>query len=96
VTSAPKLLDVTASRTGSRLFLHVVNTSRTQDVTASLAVEGMATGPGTAWQIAEDPLFEADPRTAAALAPVKRSVTPGRMTFPRASVSAVEVPLRKA
>ncbi len=96
VTSAPKLLDVTASRTGGRLFLHVVNTSRTQDVSASLVVEGMAAKPGTAWQIAEDPLFEADPRTAAALAPVKRSVAPGRMLFPRASVSAVEVPVTRA
>ena len=40
-TAVPKDLDVTASRTGRRVFLHVVNTSRPRDIPAVVAVDGV-------------------------------------------------------
>ena len=45
VGRSPAELDVTASRTGDRLFLHVVNTCRTRSVAARLAVGGMSSAP---------------------------------------------------
>ncbi len=46
VTKAPDGLDVTASRTGDRVFLHVVNTNRDRSVTAKLAIEGTSIRSG--------------------------------------------------
>jgi hypothetical protein len=39
VTQTPDGLDVTASRTGKQIRLHVINTCRTRSVTCRLAVE---------------------------------------------------------
>jgi len=41
VTATPDYLDVTASRTGNRIFLHVVNTNRTKSVATQLKIDGM-------------------------------------------------------
>ena len=60
------------------MFLHVVNTSRTRDIPAVVAVDGMKVRPGKAYQIAQDPLFEVDRRTAASLAPVIRDENKAR------------------
>ena len=84
--------DVTASRTGDTLFLHVINTSRTQAHTATVAVAGMAVRGGTAFTIAADPEFEImaaerDPMR------VRESKLTGNnlVAFPAASVTALEL-----
>ena len=91
VTDAPPALDVTASRTGDRVFLHVANTDRTMPVTARLAVEGLTVGTARAFEIAAPPEFEVMAHTAEVLAPVERALpADGVWTFPAASVTAVE------
>ena len=92
LTKTPDALDVTASRTGNRVFLHVVNTSRTRSVGARLAVEGMTIRSGSVFEIATDPEFEVWSAVAETLAPKRKEVaTGGSWTFPPASVSAVEL-----
>lgn len=93
VVSAPQALDVTASRTGDRIFAHVVNTDRTSPCRAALRIEGAEIAAGRAFEIAvEDPMLEIDPHNVDLLAPVER--TGGRKapwTFPPASVTALEL-----
>jgi len=92
VKRTPADLDVTASRTGDRLFLHVVNTNRTRPVTAELAVQGLRVASGKAFEIAADPMLETMRNNPEALAPVVKTVARGgRWTFPAASVSALEL-----
>jgi alpha-N-arabinofuranosidase len=93
VLQAPPELDVTASRTARRLYLHVANTSRTKDLPVTIVADGMRLGAGRAWVIAEEPTFEVDPHNDGRLAPVERAVARGKLVVPRASVAAVEVAL---
>ena len=92
----PPGLDVTASRTGERIYLHVVNTERTRAVAAELSIEGRSlASAGAAYEIAVDPTFEVLPDTAEVLAPVRKELpATGRWVFPPASVSAVELALQ--
>ena len=97
VTRAPDGLDVTASRTGERLYLHVVNTRRTGSVTAQLAVEGMSLAAGEVYELAGDPEFEVIETQPNEIVPVRKELPPDeRWTFPPASVSAVELQVRPA
>jgi len=92
ILKAPKGLDVTASRTGGRVWLHVANTSMTKAVKARLGVAGMTMASGKVWQIAEDPFVEIWRMNSDRLAPVgKRLPGSGAWTFPAASVSALEL-----
>ncbi len=92
-SGAPDSLDVTASRTDNRLFLHVDNTSRAQPVEASLALAGVTVASATAFEIAADPEFETI-APSDVLAPRRKDLPKdGRWTFPAASVTAVEVVL---
>ncbi|MBM4028597.1 MAG: alpha-L-arabinofuranosidase [Planctomycetes bacterium] len=92
VTSPPEFLDVTASRKGNRLFLHVVNTSRDRAVTTRLAVAGLTVRGGKIFQLAADPEFEVLETQARAIVPVQKDLPPDALwTFPPASVSAVEL-----
>ncbi len=87
-------LDVTASRTGATLFLHVVNTNRTQAVTTGIEVPGHAVQSARVFEIAAPPELEIMEHNAGALAPQEKAVPPDlRWTFPAASVSAVEIRL---
>jgi hypothetical protein len=92
VARAPEGLDVTASRTGNRLFLHVVNTQRTRSVTATLGAGRLAVRSGRVFTLAADPeaeIIETDPdvvRLSEAALPADR-----RWSFPAASVTAVEL-----
>ena len=93
VLNASQDLDVTASRTGSRLFLHVANVNRTQAVTAALAVEGMTIKSGAVFEIAASPEYEVLEYNNV-LSPVRKDIpADGSWTFPPASVSAVELEL---
>ncbi len=76
--AVPDGLDVTASRTGGKLFLHVVNVNPTRCVRARLAVQGMKIARGRAFQIAEDPWREIDETCPDLFAPVELPVPPGR------------------
>ncbi len=90
VDKAPARLDVTASRRGKRIFLHVVNTSRTQSARATIRLPGVAIRSGEIHEIAAPPELEIMRHNAEALAPTTRPI-PTSLTcrFAPASVSAV-------
>jgi hypothetical protein len=95
VASAPEGLDVTASRTGNRLFLHVVNTRRADSVTATIGASRQALRSGKVFTLAAHPeveITETDPDVVrlseAALPP------DWRWSFPAASVTALELELQ--
>jgi alpha-N-arabinofuranosidase len=97
VADVPADLDVTASRTGDTIFVHVINTNRTQAREMNLAVAGMTVRGGRAFTIAADPEFEImsaarDPMT------VRESKLPGAgpVSVPAASVTALEVTVAHA
>lgn len=92
VQGMPADLDVTASRTGNTIFLHVVNTNRTKAVNTSFKVNNMNIVSGKAYEIAADPTFEIMSAKNDPLQPKERNVdvnTP--FTFSPASVTAVEL-----
>jgi len=89
--SFPSDLDVTASRTGDRIFLHVVNTRMDRAVKADLTIEGMKILSGKAYEISEDPEFEITELTPDAFKPREKGLTGVEWTFPAASVTAVEL-----
>jgi len=93
VDRAPDYLDVTASRSGKKVFLHVVNTNRTGNVKAKLEVNGMKIRGGKIFAIAQPSDLEVyNPETSARLEPVEKPLPAGgSVTFPGASVSAVEL-----
>ena len=92
VTATPSGLDVTASRTGRRVFLHVANTRRTRSLTARLSVAGMRIQSGRVFTLAADPEFEVMDRCPDILSPVEQALPRDRCwRFPAASVSAVEL-----
>jgi len=92
VTQTPDGLDVTASRTGERVFLHVVNTNRDRSVTTKLAIESMTIKSGQIFELAADPDFEVIETQAREIKPVRKDLpSNGLWTFPAASVSAVEL-----
>lgn len=96
VTAVPRGLDVTASRTGGRIFLHVINTKRARSVAARLEVAGMTIKSGRVFEIAADPEFEVMETCANVLAPTQKALlTHGRWAFPAASVSAVELKVER-
>jgi alpha-L-arabinofuranosidase len=90
-------LDVTASRTENRFFLHVVNTHRTRAQSCRLTVDGLTIESGQAFEIAADPLaeitsFENDPMKVR-----EKAVAPAEpYAFPAASVTALELTTRRA
>jgi len=93
---APPDLDVTASRRGSRVFLHAVNVSRTQPVRVKLSVEGAKVVSGRVFQIADEPFRELDCLTPGQFAPTEHALPcNAHWTFPPASVSAVELVIQK-
>ena len=86
----PDGLDVTASRTADRMFLHVVNTLRTRGVNATFDVIGMRIRSGEVFEIAVPPEMEITRFTPRALRPARKPLpTGGTWEFPPASVSAI-------
>jgi len=95
IIGAPDELDVTASRSGSRIYLHVVNTNRERSITAKIAIRGMKIESGLVFELAGDPEYEVIQTHPNEVAPVeKRLPASGKWTFPPASVSAVELDVR--
>jgi alpha-N-arabinofuranosidase len=95
VTNAPDGLDVVASRTGSKLFLHVVNTNRDRSVATRLDLPGANVAKATAFEIADDPMIEVSDLNSGEVMQIKERqlAADGAWEFPAASVTAVEVEL---
>lgn len=88
----PAELDVTASRTGDTVFLHVANTNRTKPVNSFLRVAGKTISSGRAFEIAADPSFEIMSAANDPLQPKERTVAVNApFTFAPASVTAIEL-----
>ncbi len=94
VRRCPEGLDLTASRTGNRLYLHVVNTQRNRSMAVQLIVPGQKLKGGKVFEIAADPEFEIMQTCPNAFSPVERPLgDDGSWRVPAASVSAVEAEL---
>lgn len=93
--SVPASLDVAASRTGDKFFLHVANLNYSGSVEASLAVNGRAIRSGRVLEIApENPRQEVSPLNPDVFDPVEHALPSGpnvKWVFPARSVSAVEL-----
>jgi alpha-N-arabinofuranosidase len=97
LTACPDGLDVTASRTDDRLFLHVVNTERTRSIQAELRVAGSGIASARVFTLSADPEFEVMEHQDGVLEPVESRIpASGRWTFPAASVTAVQMDMEGA
>jgi alpha-L-arabinofuranosidase len=96
VSSGHEDLDVTASRSGERIYLHVINTNRNRPVSACLTVDGMKIVSGRIFELAADPEFEVIETQSDEISPKEKNLPDScRWTFPPASVSAVELDIQK-
>ena len=97
VTGAPDGLDAVASRTGDKVYLHVVNTQRTRSAKARFKVDGMKIVSGRAFWFALDPEFEIFEYRREHTFPQEKDLHPGEAwVFPAASVTAVELNIESA
>lgn len=92
VSSSPENLDVTASRTGDKVYLHVANIHRTQAVRAGFELGELTPKSATAFEIAVATDAEITRFRRDLLNPQeKRVALDGPWEFPPASVTAVEL-----
>ncbi len=92
VTRSADGLDVVASRSGDRVFVHVVNVQRSSAVTARILVAGGPVLGGRVFELAIEPEQEITQFSASLLEPVEKKLpSSGEWTFPAASVSVVEL-----
>jgi hypothetical protein len=98
VKSAPASLDIAASRTGDKIFLHVANMDYSRSASATFSVKGMAVTGGKVFAIApEKPRQEAGPRNPNMFQPKEHALPDApRWQFPARSVSAVELECKSA
>ena len=97
VTKAPEALDATASRTGDRLYLHIINTNRDRPITTRLSIDGLTIRSGRVFELAANPEFEVIETRAREIAPAQKDLpTDGQWTFPPASVSAMELDIDRS
>lgn len=99
VSGVPSSLDVAASRTGEKLFLHVANLRFQDAVSVTFAVEGRRIAAGRVLEIApENPRQAASQDQPDVFAPKDNPIVPGSAAswrFPAASVSVVEFDLHR-
>jgi alpha-L-arabinofuranosidase len=92
---APSSLDVAASRTGNRIWLHVANLDFRSSVEAALSIEELRIARGRVFEIApEDPRETVSQDQPHVFRPKERTLAGGpacRWRFPARSVSAVEL-----
>ncbi|MFH1941945.1 MAG: alpha-L-arabinofuranosidase C-terminal domain-containing protein, partial [bacterium] len=92
ITTSPEDIDTTASRTGNRLFLHVINTNRTRSISTQVKVNGQSIKSGRVFCIALDPAYEVFEHKPEITNPKESKIaSDGKWTIPPASVSAVEL-----
>jgi alpha-N-arabinofuranosidase len=97
VKTSPTGLDIAASRTGDKVFLHVANLNYGRSVEASFTMEGRAVAGGKVFEIApESPRQYVSQDQPDVFRPVEKPLPAGpnvSWRFPAASVSAVELDL---
>lgn len=95
VVNAPESLDVVASRTNNKVFLHVVNTHRTKSSSVELTLSQQKISSATGYQIVDDPMVEVSELNSADVMRIEqiKLSSAGRWSFPAASVTAVEIEL---
>ena len=97
VLGSPAGLDVTASRTGERVFFHVVNTERTRSIASAFQVQGRRIAEGRVHWFDPAPEFEVFEYHPEYVFPKEAKLDASlTWTFPAASVSAVELRLEPA
>jgi alpha-L-arabinofuranosidase len=91
-TSNQSQLDITASKTGNTVFLHVVNANRTDALTANINIKSLNIKSARAWEISADPTYEILSAHNDLLLPKEKPVTPGQpYSFTAASVTVIEL-----
>ncbi|MGD9635015.1 MAG: alpha-L-arabinofuranosidase C-terminal domain-containing protein [Pirellulales bacterium] len=95
VESCPAELDVVASRTDNKLFLHVVNTQQSAAADLGLNLGDAKIAAATSFEIADDPMVEVSDLNDAKVMQIRQRTLgkDGRWSIPPASVSAIEVEL---
>jgi hypothetical protein len=100
VKTAPSSLDVAASRTAGKVYLHVANLEYKKSVEATFAVAGMHIGGGRVYEIAPEDLRQyVNQDQPDVFKPREAALPPGptpKWRFPSGSVSAVELDVRPA
>ena len=100
VKSAPSSLDIAASRTTDKVYLHVANLEYKRSVEATFAVPGMTVSGGRVYEIApEDPRQYVSQDQPDVFKPREVPLPPGsdpKWRFPAGSVSVVELDVRPA
>lgn len=95
VKSTPAGLDIAASRTGTKVFMHVANLGFAKAVEASFAVEGFAVTGGRVFHIAPADLRQAVNQDQPDVFQPRESALPSgpslRWRFPPGSVSVIEL-----
>lgn len=99
VKSAPSDLDITASRTGNKIYLHVANMNYRKSTETNFVIEGMTIKGGRVYEIApENPRMYVSPEQPDVFVPREKVLKGGpvfKWRFPGASVSAVEIDLQE-
>ena len=90
---SPGDLDISASRTGNTIYLHVLNKRFDQSVVSDIVIPGVKITGGTVFEMApQDRMIHIDQTVPDLFHPVEKQITSGdRWTFPAASVSIVRL-----
>jgi alpha-L-arabinofuranosidase len=95
VKSTPAGLDIAASRSGGKIYLHVANLEFARSVEASLAVDGLTVTGGRVFEIAPQDLRQAVNQDQPNVFQPRESALPGgapvAWRFPAGSVTAIEL-----
>ena len=91
VKSAPAGLDIAASRTGGKLFLHVANLEYRKAVEATFAVDGITVRGGRVFQIAPENLRQSVSQDQPNVFAPKEAALNGAWRFPAGAVAAIEL-----
>jgi len=89
--NGPSDLDLTASRTGNKFYIHAANVSLDKLVKVSIEIDGMFIKGGTAHEISVDPQLEITELIPDAFKPVVKKFNSNIWEFPPASVTAIEL-----
>ena len=95
VTATPPELDIAASRSGDRIYLHVANLDGARSIAVEFQVEGRSIAGGRVLAIAPEDLRTAvDQDNPEVFAPTENVLIGTGWRFPKGSVSVVELELR--
>jgi len=97
VSMIPDGLDAVASRTGNKLYLHVVNTEASRARQARFEIPGKKLQKATAYEIADEPMIEISHLNSREVMQVRKKSIPtdASWAFPAASVTVVEFEVKE-